>query len=389
MVALSWAASPEDLAAVDALGVVAGADRTTVTAEARATAEATVAQRFPGDDLPASLRAACDDGDVVACAGSGWFGGFVDGRPSAEAPTPQAAVADLERACAKGFLRSCVAHARLVQRGIGAPGDPADAATRFRAACDRGEPRGCLWLAKAHQIGAGVPQDADAVRQRAEAACTDTLPSGCNTLAMAWHFGTGGDKDLGKALALYQQACAGGFAPSCDNLGPLYQGGLPDVPDREHLLREACDAAPPQASACAHLGDALAATEPPSAHAAYRLACDAKLARGCRGVALLVLDARVPGDEAEAFELLEGACEVGEPAACARWGDELATGRRVPRDLALAFEARAAACDSGHGPACVAGAAQRKKGKGVDKDKAAAAEMLQRACVLGVDDVCP
>ena len=296
LLAAAWAepadeATPSEVA--EALGVWLGADRTDVPDDARAEAEKRVAASL-GDAALADggLAAACGAGDQLACVGAAWQLGFVDGRPSAEAPDPAAAALAAESACAKGHLRACVAHARLAQRGIGTEADPEGAATRFRAACDRGEPRGCLWLAKAHQVGLGVPRDPAETRRRAEAACTDTHPAGCNSLALALHLGTGGDKDLGRALQLYQQACDGGFAPACDNLGPLYQGGLPGVADRVPLLRSACEATPPQTSACAHLGQALAATDPAAAMGPLRRACDDKLARGCDGVAQLVLDGR-------------------------------------------------------------------------------------------------
>jgi len=378
-----------DDALVEAMGQVTGADRTEVAPDALAAARGLLTERFGNAPLAESLPAACDADEVVACVGAGWQLGFVDGRPSAEATDPERAAHALEKACAKGFLRACVARARMVQRGIGAPADPTAAADQWRAACDRGEPRGCLWLGKAHQLGLGVPRDGQAARERAEAACTDAHPAGCNALALALHLGTGGDKDLGRALTLYQQACDAGFAPACDNLGPLYQGGLPGVDGRRELLQDACSAEPAQPSACAHLGEILAGSAPADAMAAFRTACDAKLARGCQGVALLILDGAAAGDEAEALTLLEGACEVGEPAACARLGDELWAGDRLERDRARAYEVRAVACRGGHGPACVEAATQLKRGRGPERDKAGAAELMERACVLGVDEACP
>ena len=333
----------------------------------------------------AAEPAPCEE--PAACAAEARALGFVDGRPSAEAPDPAAALDGLEQACAKGHLPACVDRARMVQRGVGTAADPAAAADAFRAACDRGEPSGCLHLSKAHQLGLGVPSDAAAVRARAEQACVPGFPQGCNALALSLHLGTGGDKDHARAWELYGTACAEGFAPACDNLDRLYEAGMVDAEGRQAKLAAGCDAG--SMSACAWLGDVRLEADPEAAVVAYRQACDAKLARGCRGVALAVLDAVVEGDTDEAFELLRGACDVGEPAACARLGDELASGKRLGRDWLGAYEARELACRGEHGPACFEAAWQRRKGRGPDKDKVAAEELAARACVLGVAEACP
>lgn len=323
----------------------------------------------------------------AACATAGRAAGFVDGRPSADAPDPAGARDLLERACAGGEAEACVDRARMVQRGVGGDADPAAAAEAFRAACDRGVPSGCLHLSKAHQVGLGVAADAGEVRRRAEQACADGWAPGCNALALSLHLGTGGEKGLARAHDLYTAACADGFAPACENLGRLYEGGLPDVADRVERLRTGCDGG--SLSACAWLGELLEPDDAEGARRAYAPACDGKLARGCRGLAFLVLDGRIEGGVDEALERLEGACEVGEPLACARLGDLREAGEAVPRDWLGAYQAREVACRSGHGPACARAAWQRRKGKGPEKSKEAAAELEARACTLGVLDACP
>jgi TPR repeat protein len=229
----------------------------------------------------------------------------------------------------------------------------------------------------------GVPVDAAEVRRRADQACTDDHPAGCNALALSLHLGTGGPKDLGRAHTLYVDACEAGFEPACLNLEKLFEGGLVGVADRASRLADGCEAG--SMPACGHLGDALLEVDPAASLAAYRQACDAKLARGCRGVALASID----DDPEQALPMLQGACEVGEPQACARLGDELYRGRLLPRDRLAAYQAREVACRGGHAAACSSAATQARRGKGVPKDRAAAEGLTERACALGLLEACP
>jgi hypothetical protein len=121
------------------------------------------------------------------------------------------------------------------------------------------------------------------------------------------------------------------------------------------------------------------------AQAAYQVACDAGLARGCRGVGMQAL---AEGDLTTAVELLRGACEVGEPAACRAWGDLLASGDGVERDLAAAFAARKVGCTQGDGEACFAAGRQLHRGKGTQRDRDAASTMRERACALAYEEAC-
>lgn len=332
------------------------------------------------------LEMACEAGEPAACTGVAWSLVLVDGRLSAEATDPARGAALFEQACTAGILRACVTHALLEQRGIGLEPAPEASVAVLRSACDRGEPWGCVYLGKAHQVGAGTPVDPGQARVRYTQACEAGLPAGCGSLGLALHLGVGGDKDTAGALAQYQDACTAGYLPACENQGALYQEGLVSLPEgpRAMALRTGCDAG--NAAACGHLGDLLRTSDPEAALAAHQTACDAKLARGCRGIGVRRLE---EGEFDVALPLIQGACEVGEPEACRVWGDLLAAGKLVPRDREAAFAARETACTNGDAPACLQAATQLRKGKGTLKDPEAAQQRTARACTLGALNACP
>jgi TPR repeat protein len=380
--------APATIAAIDALTLHVGQGRMAEAEveEARRQACSLGAELLcEGWPDVVTLQAACIGGDPAGCVGVAWDLVLHEGRIETQARDPAKAAATFRAACDHGYLRACLAHAQLEQRGIGLEAAPEGAVAVFRSLCDRGEPWACIQLGKALQVGAGVPADPDQARTRFTAACDAGLPAGCGALALVLHLGVGGDKDVAGALAGYRSACDQGFLPACDNLGMLYEAGLTelDAGPRRTALAQGCEEGRP--AACGHLGDVLVDIDPEKALAGYRTACDAGLARGCRGVGL---HARATGDLVTAVELVRGACDAGDPAACRAWGDMLARGEGVERDLEAAFAARRVGCTNGDGEACFEAGRQLHKGKGAAKDRDAAASMRERACGLGYAAAC-
>jgi len=375
-------------AAIDALTLRAGQGRMSDAAIEGARGQAcALGAELLCDGWPdlITLQGACAEGNAAGCVGVAWDLALVDGRLDAKARDPAKAADHFQTVCGQGSLRACLAHAQLEHRGIGVDAAPEGAVALYRSVCDRGEPWGCVSLGKALQAGQGVPPDPAQARTRFAQACKADLPAGCGALALVQHLGVGGPKDVAAALPGYRGACERGFLPACDNLNMLYEAGLEqlDAGPRRTALATGCEEGRP--TACGHLGDVLMDIDPAKALAAHRTACDAGLARGCRGVGMAAL---AEGDLSLAVEQLRGACEAEEPIACRAWGDLLADGRAVERDLTGAFAARKVGCANGDGQACVAAGRQLHKGKGVLKDKDAATSMRERACGLGHEPAC-
>ncbi len=375
-------------AAIDALTLKAGQGRMSdsVVEEARNQA-CSLGEKLLCDGWPdlVTLQGACAEGDAAGCVGVGWDLALVDGRLDREARNPTAAAEHFQTACGQGYLRACLAHAQLEHRGLGLEAAPEGAVAVYRSVCDRGEPWGCIQLGKALQVGAGVPADPEQAPRRFAQACEADIPAGCGALALVQHLGVGGDKQVAEALTGYRSSCDRGFLPACDNLNMLYEAGLTelDAGPRREALAQACKEGRP--AACGHYGDAVMELDPAKALAAHQTACDAGLARGCRGVGMA---ARTQGDLETAVELLRGACEVGEPMGCRVWGAMLASGEGVEKDLMAAYGARKVGCTNGDGEACFEAGRQLHKGKGVGKDRDAAASMRERACALGYAPGC-
>ncbi len=376
-------------AAIDALTLQAGQGRMSDAAVEGARRQAcALGAELLCDGWPdlITLQGACAEGDAAGCVGVAWGLSVVDGRLDAKARDPARAAEHFQTVCGQGSLRACLAHAQLEHRGIGVEAAPEGAVAVYRSVCDRGEPWGCVSFGKALQVGQGVPPDPAQARARFAQACEADLPAGCGALALVQHLGVGGPKDVAAALPGYRGSCERGFLPACDNLNTLYEAGLEqlDAGPRRAALAAGCEGGRP--TACGHLGDVLMNIDPAKALAAHRTACDAGLARGCRGVGMAAL---AEDDLPVAIEQLRGACEAGEPIACRAWGDLLANGLGTERDLQSAFAAREVGCANGDGEACFAAGRQLHKGKGVLKDKDAAASMQERACGLGHEPACP
>lgn len=220
--------------------------------------------------------------------------------------------------------------------------------------------------------------DGDAMPEArsAAAACDRGDPAACTNLGAMYADGEIDATDAEeRAVRLFEHACAAGATVACTNLA----GMLPDG-EALPLLRTTCAR---DARACLALGDRAADVE--ERFAAYTLACDARLLRGCaeRGARLLT-GTGTAVDANEGAATLRSACHDGGGAACLELAREL---RRPGTTAGNPEHARALlerACSGGEGEAC----ALRAEYAETPEDAAQAAVFRRRGCELGWAPAC-
>lgn len=121
--------------------------------------------------------------------------------------------------------------------------------------------------------------------------------------------------------------------------------------------------------------------------AAYERACAAGHQPGCVAQASALLGGSAD-DWRRAAEILQKACDAGEPTGCRELGLLYERGKGVERDALRSAALVQRACDAGDSFGCVALSNAYAEGKGVAKDAAKAWKVLEDSCAAGGGTAC-
>jgi len=189
------------------------------------------------EDPFAKDRAACDGGDLKACAKLGLA--LTDAAPGLR--DLEGARAIHKKACEAGGLPSC-AHLGLMHlRGLGGEPDEPQAEVLFTKGCDAGDMLGCAHLGRLRYIN----RESKEARVLLKKACHGGNMVGCEWLGTAWREGLGGDQDFKKAKRLYETACESGELSACTSIGVMYmkgEGGVRSDARAIEMFEAACEA---------------------------------------------------------------------------------------------------------------------------------------------------
>ena len=123
--------------------------------------------------------AACDDGQMLGCAGLGRL--YRDGQGVTQ--DYQEAIAHYQLACDAGLAESCNNVGRMYREGQGVHIDQTQAAVYFRQACDGGDIEGCDNLGRRYQRSGGGMQDIGRMVGFYQRACDRGVMSGAQVWA--------------------------------------------------------------------------------------------------------------------------------------------------------------------------------------------------------------
>lgn len=223
---------------------------------------------------------------------------------------------------------------------------------------------------------AALEGDAPRTAREAAADCDRGDPAACTNLGAMYVDGEIEATDAAeRAARLFARACEAGATVACTN----WAAGLP-TEDAVPLLRTTCAR---DARACLDLGDRAGDDE--ERFAAYTLACEARLLRGCaeRGARLLSGTGTAADPNAGAATL-RSACHDGGGGACLELARELRRPGTTVGDPAHARALLERACSGGEGEAC----ALRGEYTETPEDAAQAAIFRRRGCELGWAPAC-
>ncbi len=283
--------------------------------------------------------------------------------PPAPTPAPPAPIFVLpeEAACEAGDMAACARAGVHYTEGDGVERDYARALELYGRACDGGAGLGCTNLGWAHEAGWGVPEDLAAAVRHYRRACDELGdPGGCDLLGRRHLEGRGVPLDPQRALQLFERSCDGGEAAGCDELARMHERGIatePDLVRARALYARGCEGG--QGESCTSLARFFAEglggpTDRAQARALRTRACEERrFATGCNDLGVMFRDGDAgPRDEARARALFEQACEGGEPLGCGNLGAMYRDGAGGPRDPARANALFLQACTRGLSWAC-------------------------------------
>lgn len=200
------------------------------------------------------------------------------------------AVAFLEAACQAGDLRACADLGRRCGFGWGVAKDETREAALYRQACDGGDPVGCRGLGSAAYFGSGLPKDLALAARLYQQACDGGDPAGCDSLGAQIQLADGVARDDRRAAALLQRACEGGAANGCVNLGVMYRDGLgvgANPARAAELFRDGCERGAPEGCyrlALLHETGSGVAKDEAEAARLHQRACDGEVTAGCEAI---------------------------------------------------------------------------------------------------------
>jgi len=210
-----------------------------------------------------------------------------------------------------------------------------------RDACSERRSGGCVRM---HERSRGRDADKADAEKTASRLCDAGHPEACHVRHVQLQ------SDRRRSVQALTRACDLGYGQACVSLAGRTRDKAKATELRKRgtfLLDRFCQRDDPYA--CTATGD-LARNPPPGedpdparARWHYDKACVLGDGDGC-----YALVEQLAGEQpARVVVLLERACELGEPRACARAGDEYASGERVARNIERAAAAWQVACDSG------------------------------------------
>ncbi len=333
-----------------------------------------------------ALRDACDGGNGQACGVLGHALAF----PASASPKrdPAAAVAALEKACAKGH--GCALLGSLKE--LGWSGIAKDAAFYFGAACASASPSTAQDVFDCELATTRHPAHAFHDRMTPLEACKE---HGGDLCGLAFLAKEAPPKEI---HAAYERGCDAGSALACNNLATLraegYAGLDPNPIAAREIFERACTAGEP--AACNNVafvigGLPASPRRGPRGARVYKLRCGGPFQVGCVGWGERrdVVPRGTPVDVAQAVAALERACQGGLTTACVNLGAFLYLGRGVTRDRARAEKLFSESCFRGDASACgEQGAALLTLRMDHPKDKKAGLGFLERACNAGEEDAC-
>lgn len=196
--------------------------------------------------------------------------------------------------------------------------------------------------------------------QACEHQCEAGRGASCADLGFFYWVGRIVGQNKSSAVQFWQRGCQLNDAVSCENVGIAQivgQGTAPDVVQGISLLRTACGQRP---SACRNLGvilsesDLVGSADYGAARSYLQRACDGGQFEGCRNLAELYEQGQgVPRDVARSRQLLDYACQAGEPVACRVLGARLHDGdERSAGDQVSARRSFERGCHLGEPTSC-------------------------------------
>jgi hypothetical protein len=277
-----------------------------------------------------------------------------------------------------------------------------------KLACSRGDGWSCVALAKMYEKGQGVATDASRANRlysRAaklyEPACNQGTLDACRGLADLYESGKGVPKDSSRATALYQrwaeheiQVCDSGDLQVCSDLGNDYSfgylGAPPDAAKGATFYAKACELGDGNECYWLGMGYSVGDYGPPDyAKAAtfYAKGCDLNDVLSCEDLGdSYKMGEGVQQNANRAEESYLKACDLGDPGGCAKAGFLYQDGEGTPRNYPKALGFLVRACDGGSDLGCWAlGTMYRDREGGVQVNVPVAKFYFSKACALSKD----
>ncbi|MEZ4447517.1 MAG: tetratricopeptide repeat protein [Polyangiaceae bacterium] len=168
-------------------------------------------------------RKACELGSTWGCGDACGEGPacLTRARSNEEAGRPDKAIDSYSHLCVVGIAEACFHASRVYEEGIGRPPDPVGALVFQKMGCDKGYPRSCVPLARMLDER-GKHDEATA---KLEKGCADDGEESCHALAVRYAGGEHLPADPAKAVELFNTACEHEVAESCHALAELHAEG--------------------------------------------------------------------------------------------------------------------------------------------------------------------
>jgi uncharacterized protein len=258
----------------------------------------------------------CQVAVMVACSKTGTSDRVASNGSASVAQTT--VITDLTSRCDRNDGEACRNLALIVTQGKVVAADPVRATALFRKACDLDSKPACNQFGIALAEGVGTAKDVVAAAAVLNKSCEAGNGMACRNLGVMLRDGKLGKPEPARAAELLAKACDTDVPFACTNLGDLLFNSLDDN-DQVKLgidsYQRGCKHA--DGTACRQLGLAYLTGRglPQSSTAAavwLRKACDSNDGVGCGALATV--------DPANAQELTDKACRLGESKFCAGSG---------------------------------------------------------------------
>jgi TPR repeat protein len=307
------------------------------------------------------------------------------------------ATSECEAACAANRPGSCLALAKALLKGVGAPKDVHRGLGLYKSTCDGGDGDACNELGKLYMNGDSVKRDPLQAIDLYTRGCKQGSAGACTNLGLMHYNGDGVEKKESSAMPFFLKGCEGNNANGCFNLSIAYSEGRDGIPkDNDQAIKfatSACGLGSTDGCVRAAVlkiqgGDAKGGLAQLDAR------CNQKSVGACEMLAALYHDgsgANVPADTVRFREYAQKACDQHSKKYC----DALQLQGSQDSMQAAAARANAgyeATCAAGTGVnnamACAFLGENLLKGNGVSLDREKGMAMLRKACAEGYAPAC-